>query len=84
MENNVKAWPFSSSQYKQEATNNVHKHLTERNKKFPSPKLQDRAAIKNDYRPEVDQIDKLSPTDAVLLTILPVINWCYLLDCWNR
>jgi hypothetical protein len=58
----LKAWSFSSSQYVQEAVNNVLKYLTARGKKFPSKALG--AAIKNDYRPEVDQTDELSPTDA--------------------
>jgi hypothetical protein len=56
----VKAWSFSSSQYVQEAVNNVLKHLTARGIPSKAPG----AAIKNDYRPKVDQTDELSPTDA--------------------
>jgi hypothetical protein len=36
MENDVKAWSFSSSQYVQEAVSNVLKYLPKKGKKFPS------------------------------------------------
>jgi hypothetical protein len=36
LENEVKAWSFSSSQYVQEAVSNVLKYLTKKGKKFPS------------------------------------------------
>jgi hypothetical protein len=74
MENGIKAWSFSSSQYVQEAVNNVNKYLTERDKKFPSKAPG--AAIKNDYRPEVDQTDELSPTDAAYYqSLIGVLRW---------
>jgi hypothetical protein len=74
MENGVKAWSFSSSQYVQEAVNNVYKYLMERNKKFPSKSPG--AAIKNEYRPEVDQTDELSPTDAAYYqSLIGVLRW---------
>jgi hypothetical protein len=46
----------------EEAVGNVLKYLPKKGKKFPSKAPG--AAIKNDYRPEVDQTDELSPTDA--------------------
>jgi hypothetical protein len=46
----------------QEAVSNVLKYLTARGTKLPSNAPG--AAIKNDYRPEVDETDELSPTDA--------------------
>jgi hypothetical protein len=74
MENGSKAWSFSSSQYVQEAVNNVHKYLTERDKKFPSKAPG--GAIKNDYRPEVDQTDELSPTDAAYYqSLIGILRW---------
>jgi hypothetical protein len=74
MENGVKAWSFSSSQYVQEAVNNVHKYLTDRGKKFPSKAPG--AAMKNDYRPEVDQTDELSPTDAAYYqSLIGILRW---------
>jgi hypothetical protein len=74
MENGAKAWSFSSSQYVQEAVNNVLKYLTARGKKFPSKAPG--AAIKNDYIPEVDQTDELSPTDAAYYqSLIGVLCW---------
>jgi hypothetical protein len=74
MENGMKAWSFSSSQYVQEAVNNVHKYLTERDKKFPSKAPG--APMKNDYRPEVDQTEELSPTDAAYYqSLIGILRW---------
>ena len=74
LENGIKAWSFSSSQYVQEAVSNVHKYLTERGKKYPSKAPG--AAIKNDYRPEVDQTEELSPTDAAYYqSLIGVLRW---------
>jgi hypothetical protein len=74
MENGVKAWSFSSSQYVQEAVNNVHKYLVDRGKKYPSKAPG--APIKNEYRPEVDQTDELSPTDAAYYqSLIGILRW---------
>jgi hypothetical protein len=74
LENGVKAWSFSSSQYVQEAVHNVLKYLNARGKKFPSKAP--RAAIKNNYRPGVDQTDEISPTDAAnYQSLIGVLRW---------
>ena len=60
LENRIKAWSFSSSQYVQSAVQNNEKYLKEKVKKFP-PCAEIPLGL--DYRPELDFTPELKAED---------------------
>lgn len=73
LENGVKAWAFSSSQYVQEAVKNVEKYLASRDRKLPSKA---ETPIRTSYRPELDVSPVLGPTDAAYYqSLIGILRW---------
>jgi hypothetical protein len=73
MENGVKAWPFSSSQYVQEAVNNAHKRLTvNRETRNFHPKLTGAAIKKMMTGPKLTKL--IGSVPLMLRYLLRVIN----------
>ena len=61
LENGVKAYSFSSSQYVQNAVRNVEEHLAKKGEKLPPRSKSPWPSI---FRPEADTSPELNPTDA--------------------
>ena len=73
LENNVKAWGFSSSQYCQAAVKNVEDYLAKTNKKLPLRAL---TPIRTDYRPELDVTIELNAIDsAYYQSLIGILRW---------
>ena len=73
LENNVKAWGFSSSQYCQAAVRNVEDYLAKTNKKLPLRAL---TPIRTDYRPELDVTIELNAIDsAYYQSLIGILRW---------
>ena len=62
LNNGIDCWEFSSTQYVQDAVNNIEQYLKVKGKKLlekvPAP-------FKNGYRPEIDMTEDLGEDDAV-------------------
>ena len=76
LDNGVKAWAFSSSQYVQAAVKNVEEYLAkEENKRWKLPKKAD-TPMTTTYRPELDVSPELSPTEATYYqSLIGVLRW---------
>ena len=61
MENGVRCWSFSSSQYIQNAVKNVESYLSKTGEKLPNCAS---SPWPRNYRPEIDTTPELSPTKA--------------------
>ena len=73
LENGVKAWGFSSSQYAQAAIRNVEDYLAKTNKKLPLRAL---TPIRTDYRPELDVTIELNAIDsAYYQSLIGILRW---------
>ena len=73
LENGIKAWSFSSSQYVQSAVQNVEANLKEKVKKFP-PRAE--TPLGSNYRPELDFTPELQPEDAAYYqSLIGMIRW---------
>ena len=73
LDNGVRAWSISSSQYVQNAVKNVEKHLAEQGLKLPNKAD---TPIQTSYRPELDVTDELSPKDAGhYQSLIGVLRW---------
>ena len=73
LENSVKAWGFSSSQYCQAAVRNVEDYLAKTNKKLPLRAL---TPIRTDYRPELDVTIELNAIDsAYYQSLIGILRW---------
>ena len=72
LENGAKAWAFSSSQYVQEAVQNVESYLKEQDLKLTAHAG---APFSTDYRPEIDENSELEPVDAAYYQSLIGILW---------
>ena len=72
LENGAKELAFSSSQYVQEAVQNVGSYLKEQDLKLPA---QAGAPFSPNYRPEIDETAELEPVDAEYYQSLISILW---------
>ena len=73
LSNNVSCWSFSSSQYIQNAVQNVEDHLQSRGEKLPA---RAKSPWSYNYRPETDISPTLSPTDAAYFqSLIGVLRW---------
>jgi hypothetical protein len=73
LENGVKAWAFSSSQYMREAVKNIEKHLDCKGGKLP---FKAETPIQTSFRPELDVTPELNPTDAAYFqSIIGILRW---------
>ena len=61
LENGVKAWGFSLSQYVQAAVKNIEEHLGKKNEKLRAKALM---PICTSYRPEIDTTPELNAVDS--------------------
>ena len=72
LENGVKAWAFSSSQYVQAAVKNVETYLDKSGQKLPKAKT----PLSSTYRPEVDTSAELNATDAAYFqSLIGILRW---------
>ena len=82
LETGETCWLFSSSQYVQEACRNVRKYLKDR---YKDNTVQDRpyfmpkkarAALSNQYRPEIEVTPELEPVDAAYYqSLIGILRW---------
>ena len=73
LENGVDCWAFSSTQYVQDAVNNVEQYLKKKGEKLVA-KLP--APFKNNYRPKVDVSKKLNEDEASYYhSLIGVLRW---------
>jgi hypothetical protein len=76
LENGVKCWAFSSSQYVQAAVKNVEEYLAKRgdaNWKLPTKA---ETPMQTSYRPELDVSPELQPTDAAYyMSLIGMLRW---------
>ena len=73
LENGVQAWSFSSSQYVQNAVQNVEDYLAKRQLKLPTRAKSPWTA---NYRPEIDITPELRPTEAAYFqSLIGVLRW---------
>ena len=73
MEDGTNAWGFSSSQYVQEACDNVYKRLESKGEK---PLLKHKSPWPNNYRPEADVTPELNSEDASYYSsLIGVLRW---------
>ena len=73
LENRIKAWSFSSSQYVQSAVQNVEKYLKEKVKKFPPCS---ETPLGLDYRPEFNFTPELQAKDsAYYQSLIGMLRW---------
>ena len=71
--NGVQAWSFSSSQYVQNAVQNVEDYLAKRQLKLPTRVKSPWTA---NYRPEIDITPELRPTEAAYFqSLIGVLRW---------
>jgi hypothetical protein len=76
LENGVKAWGFSSSQYVQAAVKNVEEYLAkDENKRWKLPAKAD-TPLSTVYRPELDVTPELGPAEAAYYqSLIGVLRW---------
>ena len=72
LENGQDSWAFGSSQYWKAAVANVETFLAESGAKLPS---RAETSIQTSYRPELDILAELKPTEAAYFQSLIVILW---------
>ena len=73
LDNGVKCWAFSSSQYVQSAVDNVKAWLAKKNRTLPNKA---EAPFASGYRPEVDVSRELVPEDASYFqSLIGVLRW---------
>jgi hypothetical protein len=73
LENGVKAWAFSSSQYVTEAVKNIERYLDRKGGKLPSKA---ETPIQTSFRPELDVSPELNPTNAAYyMSIIGILRW---------
>lgn len=73
MQNGVKCWSFSSSQYVQGAVKNVEDYLSKTGDKLPS---RNKSLWTSNYRPECDTTQELSPSKAAYYqSLIGVLRW---------
>ena len=73
LDNGTKCWSFSSSQYVQNAVENVDKYLETRGTKLP-PKT--KSPWSSNYRPEIDTTPELSPIESTYYqSLIGVLRW---------
>ena len=73
MQNGVKCWSFSSSQYVQSAVKNVEDYLSKTGDKLP---IRNKSPWTSNYRPECDITPELSPTKAAYYqSLIGVLRW---------
>ena len=70
--NGTNARAFSSSQYVQEAVQNVESYLKEKDLKLPACSG---SPFSTNYRPEIDETAELKPVDAAYYQSLIGIHW---------
>ena len=76
LDNGVKAWAFSSSQYVQAAVKNVEAFISkEENKRWKLPRSAD-TPMSTSYRPELDVSPALEPAEAAYYqSLIGVLRW---------
>jgi hypothetical protein len=73
LDNGVKAWGISSSQYVQAAVKNVEAYLATVNQKLPAKAD---TPIRTTYRPELDVSDELGPKEgAYYQSLIGILRW---------
>jgi Reverse transcriptase (RNA-dependent DNA polymerase). len=73
MENGVKCWSFSSSQYVQNAIKNVEDYLAKSDSKLPA---RAKSPWTSNYRPEIDITPELIPVKAAYYqSLIGVLRW---------
>ena len=73
LENGVKAWTFSSSQYVQASVKNVEEYICKRGWKLPSKAD---TPITTTYRPELDTSPELNPEDlSYYQSLIGILRW---------
>ena len=73
LENGVNAWAFGSSQYVQDAVNNVEQHLAKLGLVLP---VRARTPFSTGYRPEVDTTKELDGRDApYYMSLIGILRW---------
>ena len=73
LENGVDCWAFSSTQYVQDAVNNVEQYLKKKGQKLVAKAL---APFKNNYRPEIDMTEELEEDEASYYhSLIGVLRW---------
>ena len=78
MQNSVKCWSFSSSQYVQGAVKNVEDYLSKTGDKLPS---RNKSPWACNYHPECETSPELSPTNAAYYqSLIGVLRWIVELD----
>ena len=76
LENGVKAWAFSSSQYVQAAVRNVEEHLQkDPDNRWKLPRKAD-TPMSTNYRPELDVSQELEPDEASYYqSLIGILRW---------
>ena len=73
LENGIKAWSFSSSQYVQAAVNNVESYLKSKGKSLATKAA---SPFTTGYRPEIDVSEELNATDAAYYqSLVGILRW---------
>ena len=73
LENGVKAWSFSSSQYVQGAVNNVEAYLKRKNQSLPRKCS---TPLATNYRPEIDISEELNSAEApYFMSLVGILRW---------
>ena len=73
LNNGIDCWEFSSTQYVQDAVNNVEQYLKVKGKKLISKAP---ALFQNNYRPEIDMTEELGDDDAAYYhSFIGVLRW---------
>jgi hypothetical protein len=76
LENGVKCWAFSSSQYVQATVKNVEEYLNKRKDTKWSLPTKAETSLRTTYRPELDISPELEPTEAAyFMSIIGVLRW---------
>ena len=71
--NGIKAWSFSSSQYVQNAVENVERYLKVKGKTLPRKV---NTPLSSNYRPEIDISRELNPTEAsYYMSLIGILRW---------
>ena len=74
LENGVKAWSFSPTQYVKAAVDNVKKYV-EKHERWKLPKNCN-TPLTTSYRPELDVSPELSPEDSsYYMSLIGVLRW---------
>ena len=73
LENVVKLWGFSLSQYVQAAVKNVEENIARTNRKLPSKAI---TPTQTSYQPEIDTTGELDATDsAYYQSLIGILRW---------